>query len=62
MTGWVTAYLMVYKMVAIGNVLETGAIFLFPLSYAIADIVSEVYGYKIEIKNEGSNLDLTHSS
>jgi uncharacterized integral membrane protein (TIGR00697 family) len=47
LTGWTTTYLMVYKMVELHNILETGAIFLFPLSYAIADIISEVYGYQI---------------
>lgn len=46
LTGWTTSYLMVYKMVQVAGILETGAIFLFPLSYAIADIISEVYGYK----------------
>ncbi len=46
-TGWTTTYLMVYKMVNVGGILETGAIFLFPLSYAIADVTTEVYGYKL---------------
>lgn len=46
-TGWATTYPMVYKMVSIGNILETAAIFLFPLSYALADVITEVYGYKV---------------
>jgi queuosine precursor transporter len=46
-TGWATTYPMVYKIVSVDNVLETAAIFLFPLSYALADVITEVYGYKI---------------
>ncbi len=46
-TGWAATYPMVYKMVSVHGVLETGAIFLFPLSYAIADVITEVYGYQI---------------
>lgn len=47
LTGWTSTYLMIYKMVRIHHILEPGAIFLFPLSYAIADIIAEVYGYRI---------------
>lgn len=36
-----------YKMVAIGPALEPGPPFIFPFSYAIADIIAEVYGYRI---------------
>lgn len=46
-TGWAATYPMVYKMVSIEHVLETAAIFLFPLSYAVADVITEVYGYKL---------------
>lgn len=45
--GWATTYPMIYKMVELNHILEPGAIFLFPLSYAMADIITEVYGYKI---------------
>ena len=45
--GWTTTYPMIYKMVEINGILEPGCIFLFPLSYAIADVITEVYGYKI---------------
>lgn len=45
--GWASSYLMVYKIVHIGNIIETAAIFLFPLSYALSDIITEVYGYAI---------------
>ena len=41
------SYVVAYKMVAIGPILETGAIFLFPFSFTIADIVAEIYGYTI---------------
>lgn len=47
LVGWTTAYPMIYKMTQIHSILEPGCIFLFPLSYAVADIISEVYGYKI---------------
>lgn len=50
LTGWTTTYPMIYKMVELHHILEPGAIFLFPLSYAIADIISEVYGYRIARK------------
>lgn len=46
-TGWAATYPLVYKMVSIKDILETGAIFLFPLSYALSDVIAEVYGYKI---------------
>ncbi len=45
--GWTTTYPMIYKMVEINHILEPGCIFLFPLSYAVADIIAEVYGYRI---------------
>jgi queuosine precursor transporter len=38
-------YLLAYKMVAIGSFVVSGGIFLFPLNYAIADIITEVYGF-----------------
>jgi len=34
-----------YKMVALGKILEPGPPFIFPLSYVIADVIAEVYGY-----------------
>ncbi len=45
MMGWIATYPMVYKMVEWKHILEPGAIFMFPLSYAIADVIAEVYGY-----------------
>ncbi|TAK74962.1 MAG: VUT family protein [Gammaproteobacteria bacterium] len=38
-------YVLAYKMVAIGKFIESGGIFIFPINYAIIDIISEVYGY-----------------
>lgn len=47
LVGWTTTYPMIYKMVEVRSILEPGCIFLFPLSYAVADIIAEVYGYRI---------------
>ena len=47
LVGWTTTYPMIYKMTDVHNILESGCIYLFPLSYAVADIISEVYGYRI---------------
>jgi uncharacterized integral membrane protein (TIGR00697 family) len=38
---------MVYKMTAIGHIPIPGAVFLFPLSFALADVITEVYGYRV---------------
>lgn len=46
-TMYIASYPVVYKIVKLGPVIETGAIFLFPMCYAISDIVAEVYGYRI---------------
>lgn len=37
-------YVLAYKMIAIGSFIESGGIFIFPLNYAITDIITEVYG------------------
>lgn len=37
----------VYKLVQIGNVTLSAASLIFPLTYWIADIITEVYGYKV---------------
>lgn len=47
LVGWTATYPMIYKMIEIHGILEPGAVFLFPLSYAMADIISEVYGYRV---------------
>lgn len=36
-----------YKMVAIGPMIEPGPPFIFPLTYMLADVIAEVYGYQI---------------
>lgn len=46
LTVMLGTYVLAYKMVAIGSYTESGGIFIFPLSYAIIDIVSEVYGFQ----------------
>ena len=45
LTIYLIAASVAYKMVAIGAALEPGPPFIFPLSYAIADVIAEVYGY-----------------
>ena len=45
LTIYLAADAVAYKMVAIGSILEPGPPFIFPLSYTIADIIAEVYGY-----------------
>src|SRR3990167_5666642 len=47
LVGWAATYPMIYKMIEIKHILEPGSVFLFPLSYAVADIISEVYGYRV---------------
>jgi len=39
-----------YKLVMIGPILEPGPPFIFPVTYVIADIIAEVYGYTIAKK------------
>ena len=50
LTIYLTADSVAYKMVSIGAILEPGPPFIFPLSYALADIVAEVYGYSMAKK------------
>ena len=38
------------RLVQIGPIVATSAMFLFPLSYVIGDIIPEVYGYKVARK------------
>lgn len=38
-------YVLAYKMIAIGGNIISGGIFIFPITYAITDITTEVYGY-----------------
>ena len=45
--GWATTYLTVYKMTNVFHILEPGCVYLFPLSYIAADIITEVYGFKL---------------
>lgn len=45
--GWVVSYPVVYKLIYIDHVIESSATLLFPMSYAVADIITEVYGYKV---------------
>lgn len=45
LTIYLAADSVAYKMVGIGTLLEPGPPFIFPLSYIVADIIAEVYGY-----------------
>lgn len=47
LTIYLAADSVAYKMVSLGKLLEPGPPFIFPLSYVIADIIAEVYGYTI---------------
>lgn len=47
MTVYLASASVAYKMVQFGPVLEPGPPFIFPLSYAIADIITEVYGARL---------------
>lgn len=40
----VTAQAVAYRLIQIGPFLEPGGIFIFPISFAVSDIISEVYG------------------
>lgn len=37
-------YVLAYKMVSVGGYIISGGIFIFPINYAITDVVTEVYG------------------
>jgi len=43
----IAADVLVYKMVAIDELLMSTGVFIVPISYAISDVITEVYGYKI---------------
>ena len=45
-----------YKFVKFGFLIESGATFLFPITYLLGDVVTEVYGYKIARKFIWLNL------
>lgn len=45
-----------YKFVQFGPLVESGATFIFPLTYLLGDVVTEVYGYKIARKFIWLNL------
>lgn len=47
---YLTADSVAYKLVVIGPTIEPGPPFIFPISYMIADIIAEVYGYQIAKK------------
>ncbi len=43
-TLMVTAQAVAYRLIQVGNFLEPGGIFVFPATFAISDVISEVYG------------------
>jgi len=50
MTIYLAADSVAYKMVILGSALEPGPPFIFPLTYAISDIIAEVYGLSLAKK------------
>lgn len=50
LTIYLAADSVAYKMIALGAILEPGPPFIFPISYAIADVIAEVYGYELAKK------------
>lgn len=46
-TASLAADAIAYKLIGIGPILEPGATIIFPLTYLIGDIVTEVYGYEM---------------
>lgn len=47
MTLVITAQTLAFRMLSIKGFSEPGGIFIFPLSYALGDVVAEVYGYNL---------------
>ncbi|OGO91345.1 MAG: hypothetical protein A3F41_00465 [Coxiella sp. RIFCSPHIGHO2_12_FULL_44_14] len=45
-----------YKFVAFGPLIESGATFIFPITYLLGDVVTEVYGYSLARKFIWLNL------
>jgi uncharacterized integral membrane protein (TIGR00697 family) len=45
-TCLITANIIVVKQISIGGIILPAAIIIFPLSYIIGDILTEVYGYR----------------
>lgn len=50
LTAILATYVLAYKMIAIGSIVESGGIFIFPFTYCVTDIVAEVYGYDLTKK------------
>lgn len=45
-----------YKFVQLGPLIESGATFIFPITYLLGDVVTEVYGYRVARKFIWLNL------
>lgn len=39
-------YVLAYKMISFGHFIQSGGIFIFPINYALIDIITEVYGFE----------------
>ena len=46
-TSSITADVVAYKFLLIGPLLESGATLVFPITYIIGDVITEVYGYPV---------------
>ena len=47
LTIYLAAVAVAYKLIVIGKILEPGPPFIFPITYALGDVIAEVYGYRI---------------
>lgn len=47
LVAFIFPIMLAYRMVQLGPLLEAGGTIIFPASYLVADMIAEVYGYKI---------------
>lgn len=46
-TGWAVSYPVAYKFLSFHHMLICASMLFFPVTYAVADIITEIYGYRI---------------
>ncbi|MCK4870551.1 MAG: queuosine precursor transporter [Gammaproteobacteria bacterium] len=47
LTAMIASITVGYRLISIGHSLESGSVFIFPLTYFFGDIIAEVYGYRV---------------